>query len=663
MKFRDLFRPKQPQAPEPLPPAQPARDLEALLRAGQVLVESGRLPEALRHYDALLDAYPDSAEGHYKRGNVYNRMGRWPEALAGYDRAVALDPHYAYAFCNRGTVLERLQRWTEALESYDRAVALNSKDAFAYYNRASVLRELQRPQEALASYDQAIALNGGYVEAYVNRGHLLHKSGRHEEAAASYAKAIELCPYPNDTGSSLRLEQKFLLGQKRFVLMQVCDWRDWSADGEQIAAGLRRRLPMIFPMPALALSSDPTLHRVAAECWAREEAPPDATLGPIAPRPRADKIRVGYFSSDYRAHPVAYLAAGLFEQHDRSRFELTAFSFGPDTQDEMRVRTSRAFDRFIDINSRSDVEVATLARELKIDIAVDLNGVTEHSRTKVFALRAAPIQVNYLGYASTMGAPYMDYMIADGVIVPRARQSDYVEKIIYLPDSFMPFDSSYAISGKTFTREELELPRTGVVFCCFNNAYKITPEVFAAWMSILRRREGSVLWLSYVNAVAASHLKQAAERAGIDARRLIFAQRLDSLPEHLARIKVADLFLDTHPYNAHATSMDALWAGLPVLTCQGESFASRVASSLLNAVGLPELVTRSLSEYEELAVSLSGDPGRLAAIRATLARNRSSHPLFDTRQYVRKLESAYEAIYNRQLAGAAPDHIHEELAS
>ena len=676
MRFRDLFRAK---------PSAPAPDTEAMLRAGQALVESNRLTEALQQYDTLIQLRPDCAEGYYKRGNVYNRMGRWPEALAEYDRAVALNPDYAYAFCNRGTVLERLKRWGEALSSYDRALALNPNDAFAHYNRASVLRELQRPEEALASYDQAIALNGGYVEAYVNRGHLLHKSGRHEQAAASYSKAIELCPYPLQTPpgavAALQPEQKFLLGQKRFVLLQVCDWRGLSADIEQIAAGLQRQLPVIFPIPALAMLSDSSLQRAAAECWAREAAPPDPALGPIATRPRAaqdlrpeqgsrsaqgsrsERIRVGYFSSDYRMHPVAYLAAGLFEQHDRSRFELIAFSFGPETQDPMRVRTSKAFDRFIDINARSDVEVATLARELKIDIAVDLNGVTEHSRTKVFALRAAPLQVNYLGYAGTMGAPYMDYLIADGVVVPRARQRDCVEKIIYLPGSFMPFDSGYAISARTFTREELGLPRTGVVFCCFNNTFKFTPEIFATWMRILQRREGSVLWLSYVNATAANNLKQTAVRSGIDERRLIFATRLESLPEHLARLRVADLFLDTFPYNAHATSMDALWAGLPVLTCGGASFASRVASSLLSAVGLPELVTRSLQEYEELALSLSAQPERLVRIRDILARNRLTSSLFDTTQYVKKLETAYEAIYNRHLSGAPPDHINEELAT
>jgi protein O-GlcNAc transferase len=707
MKFRDLFGSKRSEAPKPAVPAVSeaprvsATSVEAMLQEAQTLLgagqlaeagtsfrnvllrdpqnwismhalasialQSGELDEAIQLYGALIERRPDFAEGHYKRGNAYNRLGRWSAALTDYDRAVVLDPAYANAFCNRGTVLERLERWGEALASYDRALALNPSDAFAYYNHAGVLRELKRFDDAITSYDQAIALNSGYVEAYVNRGHLLHKLSRYEESAASYGKAIELCPYPThaapaDWSPTLRPEQKYLPGLRRHVLMQICDWQGMDADRQLIAEGLRQQLPMSLPLTVLAMLPDPVLHLAAAESWIREESPPDPSLGAIAARPPSPKIRVGYFSADFRVHPVAYLTAGLFECHDRSKFDLTAFAFGPETSDAMQARISKSFDRFLDVRQRSDVEVATLARDLGIDIAVNLNGITEDSRSKIFALRAAPIQINYLGYPGTMGARFMDYLIADGMVVPRVHQRDYIEKIIYLPGSFMPFDSSYPIAARNFTREELGLPDTAFVFCCFNNSFKLTPEIFTAWMRIVARHENSVLWLSHTNAAAVGNLRKEASRCGVDERRLIFAERLDSLPEHLARLRSADLFLDTFPYNAHATSLDALWAGVPVVTCAGESFASRVAASLLRAIGLPQLITGSLTEYEDLAASLAADPERLRQIRNTLAHNRSATSLFDTARYVKNLEAAYETIYNRYVSGAEPDHVDGHLA-
>lgn len=669
MKLRDLFRSKRSGALEQTTLSVPKADVFAnLLQAASTALQNGQLEEAIQGYGVLIERRPDFAEGYYKRGNAHNRLGQWLAALADYDRAVALDPEYANAFCNRGTVLERLGHWDDALASYERALALNPKDAFAYYNRAGILRELKRFDEAIDSYYQAIALNNAYVEAYVNRGHLLHRLSRHEEAAASYGKAIELCPYPTQPAHAhrpamLRPEQKYLLGLRRHVLMQVCAWQGMSADVQRITTGLRQQLPVTLPLPLLSMVDEPALHRTAAECWIREESPPDPSLGAIAARPRSPKIRVAYFSADFRVHPVAYLTAGLFERHDRSRFDLTAFSLGPETNDAMRTRLSKSFDRFLDVRQRSDVEIAALARELGIDIAVNLNGITEHSRTRIFALRAAPIQINYLGYPGTMGAPFMDYLVADDMVVPRALQGDYLEKIIYLSGSFMPFDSGYPIAARTFTREELGLPDNAFVFCCFNNCSKLTPEIFAAWMRILARHENSVLWLSPTQASAVGNLRNEVSQCGIDPQRLIFAERLDSLPEHLARIRAADLFLDTFPYNAHATAADALWAGLPVLTCAGKSFASRVAPSLLRACGLSQLVTHSLSEYEDLAKSLAADRERLKQIRDTLARNRATSSLFDTVQYARNLEAAYEAVYDRYLSGGPPGHVNEQTES
>jgi predicted O-linked N-acetylglucosamine transferase (SPINDLY family) len=358
-----------------------------------------------------------------------------------------------------------------------------------------------------------------------------------------------------------------------------------------------------------------------------------------------DKIRLGYYSADFHSHATAYLAAELFERHDRERFEVVAFSFGPSRpEDPMQRRLRGAFDEFLEVDRLSDAEVVRLSREREIDIAVDLKGFTQNERHRIFAYRAAPVQVNYLGYPGTLGAPYMDYLVADPILIPEMSREHYAEKIAYLPHSYQPNDRHRPIAERVFTRAELGLPEAGFVFCCFNNAYKITPETFDSWMRILQRVEGSVLWLL----AGSENLRREAQARGVSGRRLVFAGRMD-LPEHLARLRLADLFLDTLPYNAHTTASDALWAGLPVLTCLGESFAGRVAASLLNAVGLPELITHSREQYEALAC----DPRRLGELRARLAENRSRAPLFDTALFTRHLEDAYLQMYRRE----QPEHL------
>jgi predicted O-linked N-acetylglucosamine transferase (SPINDLY family) len=367
-----------------------------------------------------------------------------------------------------------------------------------------------------------------------------------------------------------------------------------------------------------------------------------------------ERIRIGYFSADFRAHPVSILSAELFETHDRARFEVSAFAFGPDSRDPMRTRLEGAFERFIDVRAQSDREIALLARSLKIDIAVDLGGFTQGCRPGIFALRAAPLQVNYLGYPGTSGAEYMDYLIADPTLIPEHCRAFYSEQILYLPDSCLPGDSQRPIAAEVLTRAQAGLPATGCVFCCFNNIAKITPDTFSAWMRILAQVPHSVLWLSQTNRQAESNLRRAAADRGVAPQRLIFAERLASLPLHLARQRLADLFLDTLPYNAHTTASDALWAGLPVLTRAGHSFAARVAASLLNAVGLPELITSSAAHFEALAVALAGDHQRLAELRQRLADNRLTMPLFDTQRYTRHLETAYTMIHARFLEDRAP---------
>jgi predicted O-linked N-acetylglucosamine transferase (SPINDLY family) len=707
-KFRDLFKPK------PIDQSASIRAVEIFRRA-QLLQQRGKLADATTAYRSILELHPDHwdalnaiaaialqggelekaiqlyseiiarktdhAEAYYKRANALNGLTRWEAALADYDKAIAINPEYSNAYCNRGTMLERLKRWDEALVSYDRTIALNPGDYLAHYNRGTVLKELQRFDEALATYGQAIALKSDYVEAYINRGNVLQELRRDEAAVASYDRAIELAPIYAEAfegrGSSLlklrRIESaiasydqaialkpnhKYLLGVRRNAKMQVCDWDDIASDLERLAEGLRAYRAVCPPFPSLALVDSPALQRLAAEIFVREDCPPNHALAAIPARPRGDKVRIGYFSADFRNHPVSLLAAELFETHDRSIFEITAFAYGPESSDEMRMRLERAFDRFIDVRGQSDIEVALLARKLGIDIAVDLGGFTEYSRTRIFALRAAPIQINYLGYPGTMGTEYMDYLIGDRTVVPEAHQRHYTEKIIYLPHSYLPHDSNRTIADAAFTREEFGLPRTGFIFCCFNNSYKITPSTFDSWMRILSRTAHSVLWLSQNNPTLVSNLRQEASRRRVDPERLIFADRMSSMADHLARQRVADLFLDTRPYNAHTTAMDALWAGVPILTCVGEGFAGRVAASLLQAIDLPELITATPAQYEDVAVQFATNPRRMSQIRRQLADNRLVAPLFNTALFTKNLERAYMQIYERYHANLPPEHIY-----
>jgi predicted O-linked N-acetylglucosamine transferase (SPINDLY family) len=381
-----------------------------------------------------------------------------------------------------------------------------------------------------------------------------------------------------------------------------------------------------------------------------------SSLGPILKRARQKKIRIGYFSADFHNHATAYLMAELFERHDKGKFELIAFSFGPQTNDVMQLRVSQAFDQFIDVASMSNLEVAQFSRELEIDIAIDLKGLTQDSRLGIFSFKAAPIQVSYLGYPGTLGVDYIDYLIADKTLIPKTSIHHFSEKIVYLPNSYQVNDRHRLIASTHFTKQELGLPKDAFIFCCFNNNYKITPDVFDSWVRILKAVDSSVLWLLQDNSTASMNLQKEAANRGLDPTRLVFAERM-ALPEHLARHKAADLFLDTLPYNAHTTASDALWAGLPVLTCIGESFASRVAASLLNAIGLPELITETRVDYEALAIELATNPSKLKEIKEKLAQNRLTTPLFDTVLFTKHIEAAYTLMYERYQADLTPESI------
>ncbi len=644
--LQDLNRPEDALASYDRAIALKPDYAEAYCNRGNALIDLKRPEEALASYDRAIALKPDYAEAYYNRGTALQDLKRIEGALASFDRAIALNRYFTEAYNNRGNSLRDLNRFAEALASYDKAIALKPDFAEAFYNRGNPLLRLNRFDEALTSYDRAIALKRDYAEAYSSRGDMLRGLNRFEEALTSYDKAMGLKP------DLVEVE-----GQRLHTKMHLCDWRDFDSEYAHLISSVEDGNLNTPPFALLALPSSSDDQFRYAKRWAENKYPPSKEPAWRGARYDHGRIRVAYLSADYRAHPVAHLIAELIELHDRARFEIVGVSFGADDRSAIRKRLEAAFDAFHDVRGKSDREVAQLLCERKIDIAIDLTGYTQDYRLGIFACRAAPVQAGYLGYAGTMGAPFIDYIIADRIVAPLEHRRFYAEKIVQLPDSFMVNDGKRGIAEGMPTRTAAGLPERGFVFCCFNNAYKITPGMFEVWMRLLHRVAGSVLWLSQANDAAIRNLRREAETRGIDPARLVFAPRLDRLDDHLARHRLADLFLDTLPYNAHATASDALWAGLPVLTCRGETFAGRVAASLLDAIHLPELVTENLEDYERLALELAANPEKLAGIKRKLAQNRLTTPLFDTRLFTKHIEAAYIAMHERHRAGLAPDHI------
>ncbi len=570
---------------------------------------------------------------------------KFAEARPLAEQATAADPDNAEAWLNLGRCLEVDKDLAGALGAYDRALALKPDSAEAWCSRGNACKAQLDFAGAQQAYEKAIALKPDFAEALGNLGMILLLTDRATEAIAPIDLALALKPgLPYAHGARLRAR------------MSLCDWSGFAADSDAVIRTVRAGQDGILPFPFLALPSTPELQKRCAELYCASRYPDLAT--PLPPRRKTDgRLRIGYFSADMYNHAIGHLVAGLFEQHDRSDFEIHCFSFcTPAPGDAVRQRLQAGVDHFHDVHDRSDAEVCELARRLQIDIAVDLTGYTRNERTGIFSRRAAAVQVNWLGYPGTLGAPFIDYIVADRVIVPPEHFPHYTEAVVHLPQTYQSTDHRRAISGRRFSRAEFGLPETGFVFCSFNNNYKITPDIFDSWMGLLQKAPGSVLWLLESSGGISAMLRSEAGRRGIAPERLVFAGRMPS-PEHLARQRLADLFLDTFHYNAHTTASDALWAGLPVLTRLGNSFAGRVAASLLRAAGLPELVTQSTEEYEALALALASDPARLQAIRQKLAATRDSCALFDTPRFTRGLEAAYDAMWDRHRRGLPPAHI------
>jgi len=619
---------------------------DAYNNRGNPLRKLKKINAALESYEKAIEHNPNHAEAYNNKGNIFLESERTDSAIKSYEKVIEIKPNHAQAHNNLGIALHKSNKNEAALESYERAIKIKPDYAEAHYNKANILYELEKIDESLESYERAIKIKPDYAEAYFNKGGVLLALNVNGEALTNFKKVLEIKP-----------DFESLSGTMMYTKLKLCNWENFNKDLENLKDVAADSEKKVNPHNLLFCYDSLKIQRSAAKKWSdikfssiplnqqqyQSQNPlnsnEDLYLTPK--REINKKIKIGYYSADLREHAVGQLIVNLFELHDKSKFEIFGFYFGPDVNDDVYKRISNSTDKFINVKSKNETEIVQLSRDFGIDIAVDLMGYTSKNRFKIFAERCAPLQVSYLGYPGTTGANYIDYLIADKILIPKESQEYYSEKIIYLPNTFLVNDSAKKISKKIFTREELNLPKNDFVFCCFNQSYKILPKTFDIWMRILKRVKGSVLWLFNSNEISCKNLKQEAVKRDVDPNRIIFANRLPLLEEHLARYKAADLFLDTLPYTAHSTCSDSLEGGLPVLTLQGETYASRVSSSLLNVLDLKELITHSSKEYEDVAVELASDLSKLKDIKNKLDVNKNKTPLFNTKLFTSHIEKAY----------------------
>jgi protein O-GlcNAc transferase len=647
----------------------------ALLSLARALTQAGRREAALSTYERVLAVEANFPQAHYELGNACMIFHEPEAALARYDRFLALEPGHAAGWSNRGNALQGLGRHREAVESYDRALALQPGIASAFSNRGNALRALDQMEGALASYDRALQLDSRLAEAHYGRGVALRALRRNQEALLALERAVALRPRFADAlavqvGTLDELGRRADVGPALEQLLQVApdfdcalgrlllcrlesaDWRDYAQSVARIDSGLSAGHRLIDPFAALAACSSAAGQLRAAELHAAGVAP--GSIVPLTPghSRKPGKIRLAYVSADFREHAASFLMAGVFECHDREKFETFAISLIPREPSAIGARVAAAFDHFVELWGRSDAEIVCVLRELDIDIAVDLMGYTARAQPGIFARRAAPVQVNYLGFPGTLGSRTIDYLVADSFLVPHELTRYYSEAIVYLPECFQANDDRCVIDP-TPTRASVGLPESAQVLCCFNSSFKINPPVFDAWLRILRDTPDSVLWLVAGSAALRENLQREAAARGVSPGRLVFSGKC-SYEAHLGRLGLADLFLDTTPYNAGATASDALRVGVPVLTWAGEPLASRMAGSLLRTVGLDELITWNAADYVRKAVDLLSRPEQLAEVRSRLAVNLRDTPLYNTARFCLHLEAAYIGMHERALRGEKP---------
>lgn len=597
-----------------------------------VVLNELKLPEkAIASLERALALDVNLAVAHNNKGIAFVQMGLLESAVAAYDQALGINPNYAEAHYNRGVVLNDMRRLNDALLSYDKALAIDQNHAQAHNNRGNVLKDLKHYEEALAAYDRALSIKPVYADALHNKGIALLEMKRFIEAVSCFDQTLAINP-----------QYEFIRGTCQHTRMKLCDWNSFTEQLSllQKAIADNKRVTTVFP--ALHIIDSPRLQQQAAEIYTRAKHPALVSSTPARTKPANSKLSLGYVSCDFKEHAVSYLMAGVFEAHDRERFEVYGYDIGPAPDSPTRSRVIAAFDQFKIVSDLSNKGIAEQIRQDQIDILIDLTGYTKGARTGIFAYKPAPIQINYLGFPGTMGAPFMDYIIADRVLIPEEHRQFYTEQVLYLPHCFQANDDKRVIAPPK-PKSHFGLPEDAFVFGCFNQSAKFTPTLFEVWLSILRQVPNSVLWLIEDNPTQVKNLRTYTQERGVDPNRLIFTGKLP-YPEHLARYAHIDLVLDTLPFNGGTTTSDALWGGAPVLTCIGQTFAGRMSASLLTAIGLPELITHSLEDYERLAIDLATHPEQLKALRQRLDQNRAECPLFNSQLCAQHLEAAFDEL-------------------
>jgi predicted O-linked N-acetylglucosamine transferase (SPINDLY family) len=623
----------------------PTAPPEELFDQGRSLHQQGNLTEAAKAYQRLLDAHPNYVEGLHLFGILNNQLGRRDDAVEYIARAAAFEPGNFGIQNNLGNALKDIGRLEEAITHYDKALALKPDSAESYSNKGIALRTLNRFRAAGECFAKAIELCPDEAKYHFNLGNTFLGVHMYRDAFICFSKALTLDP-----------DMDLLPGNCLLCMQQLCDWKSWNAILKKVIGGIEAGKMLTPPFPPLTSVVPAALKKRAAEIYTERNFPRSERPLWTGQKYDHDKIRVGYLSADFRRHAVSYLTAELYERHDRAAFEVHGFSLTPNDYSEIQKRVMGAFDHFHDLETVSDEDISALIRELEIDVPIDLGGHTSAARTGILSRRPAPVQINFLGFPGTMGASYIDYIIGDANLIPPEHQAHYSEKVLYMPECYQPTDTKKTVSEKAISRADCGLSETGFVFCCFNNNFKFTPDVFDLWMKILKEVEDSQLWLVEMSKQVKENLNSEAEKRGIDSKRLVFAQHVP-YPEHLARHRCADLFLDTFHYNAGTMASKALWMGLPILTYPGDSFSNRMASSLLTDLKLPELIAASPEDYLGKAVELARSKEKLSDIHKKLAANRETSPLFDMARYTKHLEAAYAAIVQRTQEGLPPDHI------